>query len=97
MFKEERVVLGVGTSDEYCTEKFDQVDDDQKMTAVLGDRWSQKATQKGVKIGKYLFYVKYGKNKWSAQLLEMSFLGVGAVLRLEKDARLTVVSLASNQ
>ena len=31
-------------------------------------------------------YVTYGKNVMGAQMLEMSLLGVGAVLRLERDA-----------
>ena len=32
------------------------------------------------------FYVTYGKNVMSAQMLEVSGLGVGTVLRLERDA-----------
>ena len=32
------------------------------------------------------FYVTYGKNVVSAQMLEVSLLGVGTVLRLERDA-----------
>ena len=32
------------------------------------------------------FYVTYGKNVMSARMLELSLLGVGTVLRLERDA-----------
>ena len=32
------------------------------------------------------FYVIYGRSAMSAQMLEVSLLGVGTVLRLEKDA-----------
>ena len=41
--------------------------------------------QEGDKISKS-FYVTYGKNVMSAQMLEVSLLGVGTMLRLERDA-----------
>ena len=33
-----------------------------------------------------VYYVKHGKNVMSAKMLEISLLGVGTVLRLERDA-----------
>ena len=43
-------------------------------------------TGRGYDKQKY-FYVIYGKNVMSTQMLEVSLLGGGTVLRLESDAR----------
>ena len=43
------------------------------------------AKQQGGKINIF-FYVTYGKNVLSPQMLEVSLSGVGTVLRLERDA-----------
>ena len=42
------------------------------------------AKQKGDRISKQ--YAQFGKSVMSAQMLEMFLLGVGTVLRLERDA-----------
>ena len=48
--------------------------------------WPQTAKQEGgEEINKT--YVLYGRNAMSAQVLEVSLLGVVTVLRLERDAR----------
>ena len=77
----------MGKIDECDMEKFGTLDSSEKMIVILGDRWwPQKAKQKGDEISKK-FLLTYGKNVMSAQMLEVSLLGVGVVLRLERDAR----------
>ena len=67
-------------------EKFSALDSTEKTIAILGDGWwPHKAKQQGDEIGETL-YVIYGKNAMSAQMLEVTLLGVGTVLRLERDA-----------
>ena len=85
--KEQRDVLEEMRQREECdTEKFSTLDSSSEKTiAILGDRWClQTAKQRGDKISKK--FVTYGKNVVSALILGMSLLGVGTVLRLEKDA-----------
>ena len=54
---------------------FDALDSSEKTIAVLGDRWwPQVAKQEGGKASKQL----------SAQLLNVSLLGIGTVLRLKR-------------
>ena len=68
------------------TEEFGRLDRSEKTIAILGDRWwPQTAKQDGDRIGNS-FYVVYGRSVTSAQMLEVSLLGVGTVLRLEMDA-----------
>ena len=49
------------------------------------DGGHRRPNRRGIKIAKS-FYVIYGNNLMSAQVLEVSILGVGTVLRLETDA-----------
>ena len=59
---------------------------EKKTIAILGDRWCpQTAKQEGDKKSK-TFLRNIWKNTMSAQMLEVSLLGVGTVLRLERDA-----------
>ena len=83
--EESRTHIGVceemRKKDKCDTEKFSAllIDNREKTIAILGDRWwPQRA--KNEEDAKYL------KNEVSAQTLEMSLLGVGTVLRLERDA-----------
>ena len=58
----------------------------ESVNAILGGRWwPQAAAQEGDNIAKRL-YVIYGNKVMSAPLLEVSLLGVGTVLRVERDA-----------
>ena len=71
--------------DECGMDKFDALDS-EKTIAILGYTWwPRKAKQVGDKMNKH-FYVTYEKNVMSAQMIEASPLGVGTVLRLERDA-----------
>ena len=68
-------------------EKFGTLDSSEKTIAILGDRWwPQTAKQQGDNISKKFLRKIYGKNVMSARMLEVSLLGVGTVLRLERDA-----------
>ena len=68
-------------------EKFGTIDSREKTIAIVGDRWwQQKAKQQGGTISKKFLCNIYGKNVMSARMLEVSLLGVGTVLRLERDA-----------
>ena len=69
-------------------EKFSTLDISENMIAILGDRWwPQKAKQKEGEISKNIYLAcNMWKNVMSAQVLEVSLLGVGTVLRLDKDA-----------
>ena len=67
-------------------EEFGRLESSEKTIAILGDRWwPQTAKQVGDRISKY-FYVIYGRSVMSAQMLEVSLLGVETVLRLKRDA-----------
>ena len=80
IYKEERDLLAMRTKDECDMEKFGTLDSREKTIAIVGDRWwAQKAKQQGDT------YVTC-RNVMSAQMLEVSRLGVGTVLRLERDA-----------
>ena len=57
------------------------------LNAIVGDRWwPQKAKQRGDRITKTFSCNIWKKNVMSAQVLKVSLLGVGTVLRLERDA-----------
>ena len=67
-------------------EEFGRLERSEKTIAFLGHRWwPQTAKQDGERISKH-FYVVHGRSVMSAQTLEVSLLGVGTVLRLERDA-----------
>ena len=69
-------------------EEFGRLESSEKTIAILGDRWwPQTAKQDGDRMSKqFLCTVMYERSVMSAQMLEVSLLGVGTVLRLEKDA-----------
>ena len=68
-------------------EEFGRLKSSEKAIAILGDRWwPQTAKQGGDRISKHFLCSIYGKRVMSAQMLEVSLLGVGTVLRLERDA-----------
>ena len=72
-----------------CGENFGTPDSSEKTIAILGDRWwAQKAKQEGDQVSKQFVCDVPGmeKSKMIAQRLEVSLLGVGTVLRLERDA-----------
>ena len=100
LYKEERDVLEeMRKFDECGMEVFGRLDCSEKTIDILGNRWwPQTAKQDGDRISKP-FYVIYGKSAISAQTLEVSLLGVGTVLRLERDAWSMVKRLkqATNQ
>ena len=84
-------------TDECDMEKFGTLDSSDKTIGILGDRWPQTAKQEGDKMSK-----KFPCNTWenvmSAQTLEVSLLGVGTVLRLERDAwSIVKMNKASNK
>ena len=70
-------------------EEFGRLESSEKTIAILGDRWwPQTAKQDGNRISKQFLcsiYI-YGKIVMSAQMLEVSLLGVGTVLRLGRGA-----------
>ena len=73
----------MGKLDECNMGEFGRLERSERKIAILGDRWRpQTAKQEGDKIGKH-FRVLYGKSVMSAQMFEVSLLGVGAVLRLD--------------
>ena len=58
----------------------------EKAIALLGDRWwPQAAEQEGISLAKS-FYGTYGNDVVGAETLEVSRLGVGTVLHLEREA-----------
>ena len=61
------------------------IDGSEKTIAVLGDRWwPQAAQEEGDKVSN-TFCITRRRNTLSARTLEVSLLGVGTVLRLERD------------
>ena len=70
-------------SDVCDMEDFGRLERSEKTIAILGDRWPQTATQGGDRINKTVIY---GRSAMSAEMLEVSLVGVGTVLRLEMDA-----------
>ena len=67
-------------------EKFGTLDSSEKTIAILGDRsWPQTAKQEGDEVSKK-FICNISENVMSAQMLEVSLLGVGTVFHLERDA-----------
>ena len=72
--------------DECDVEEFGRLESSEKTIAIVGDRWwPQTAKQEGDRTGKQL-YVIHGRSVMSTQMLEVSLLGVGTVLRFERDA-----------
>ena len=67
-------------------EDFGRLEGSEKTIAILEDWWPRTANQEGDKTINS-FCVIYGKSVMSAQMLEVSLLGVGKVLHLERDAR----------
>ena len=85
VYKEERDVLEVRDMNEDGMKSFEALDSREKTIAVLGDGGYRQRNRKGIR---YIngFYVTYGRNAMSTELLEVSLLGVGTVLRLKRDA-----------
>ena len=85
IYKEERDVLEeeeMREIDDCDMEEFDTPDSSEKTIAILGDRWwPQAAQQEGDKTSKKFLCNIWKQRKMSAQLLEVSLLGVGAALR----------------
>ena len=70
-------------------EKFGTLDSSEKTIAILGDRWWPKtAEEDGEKISQKFRFVKCGGKKRNERLLVggVPIIGVGTVLRLERDA-----------
>ena len=66
-------------------EEFRRLEGSEKTIAILGEKWwPQTAKQDGDRIN--IFYVIYGRSVMSIPMLEVFLLGVGTVLRLERDA-----------
>ena len=89
IYKEERGALEEGKRklDACDMEEFGRLESSEKTIAILGDRWwPQTVKRDGDRISKQFLYVVYGKGVMSAQLLEVSLLGVGTVLRFGRDA-----------
>ena len=84
-YKEERDALEEMRKLGVCVmEEFGRLESSENTIAILGDGWRpQMAKQDGERIIKH-FYVTYGGSVKSAQMLEVSLLGVGTVLRLKK-------------
>ena len=67
--------------------EFGRRESSEKTMAILGDRWwPQTAKQDGDMISKQFLCSVWKVIIMSAQMLEVSLLGVGTVLRLERDA-----------
>ena len=67
-------------------DEFSTLNSSDKAIAIVGDRWwPQAAKQEGDKISKTFLRSIYRNSVMSAQLLEVSFLGVETVLRLESN------------
>ena len=69
-------------------EEFDGLESREKTIAIVGHRWwLRTAKQDRDRTSKqFLRTVVYGRSVMSAQILEVSLLGLGTVLRLERDA-----------
>ena len=67
-------------------EEFGILESSEKTIAILGDRWwPQTAKQDGDRISKRFLCSMWNKRN-ERSMLEVSLLGVGTVLRLERDA-----------
>ena len=78
--------VGMRKIEEFGMKKFGRLDSSEKTIAILGDRWwPVTAKQQGDKRSKKNL-CNIWKNVMSAQMLEVSPLGVGTVLCLERDA-----------
>ena len=75
--------------DECDMKEFGRLESSEKAIAILGDRWwPQTVKQDGDRISNRFYVVPgilYGKSVMSAEMLEVSLVGVGTVLRLERD------------
>ena len=71
--------------DECDMEKFGTLDSSEKTIDILGDSGHRRRNSKGIRRAKKL-YVTSGKNLMSAQMLDVSLIGVGTVLCLGRDA-----------
>ena len=67
-------------------EDFGSLESSEETIAILGDRWWPQTTKQGGDRICIQFICSIGRSVMSAQLLEVSLLGVGTVLRLERDA-----------
>ena len=66
---------------------FGVLDSSEITIAIPGDRWWPQATeQEGENVSRTFPMSYYGANVTSAQMLEVSPLGVGTALRLERGA-----------
>ena len=66
--------------------KFGALDSSERTIAISGDRWwPPTAKEEGDDVTKTFLCVIYGRNVLSAKRLEVSLLGVGTVLRVEKE------------
>ena len=67
-------------------EKFGTLDGSDQTIAILGDRWWPQKAKHSRGQDKRKLLCNIWKNVMSAQMLEVSLLGLGTVLRLERDA-----------
>ena len=77
---------GVRNIDGCDVEKFGALGGSEKTIVILGDRWRPPTAKEELHQVSETFFVLHGRNATSAQMLEVSLLGVGTVLRLEGDA-----------
>ena len=94
LYKEERDVAEgeVRDMNEDGMKSFDALDSREKAIVILGDGGHRRRNRKGIRYVNG-FYVTYGRNVLSTELLEVPLLGEGTVLRLERDAWSTVKRL----
>ena len=87
IYKGERDALEEMRKLDVCDmEDFGRLESRDKTIAILGDRWwPQTVKQDGDRISNQCL-CKYGRSVMSAKMLKVSLLGVGTVLRLERDA-----------
>ena len=87
MHTEEWVVLEeeLTNLDQRDMEEFDTLASSEKTIAILGDGWWPKAAKLAGDNTSKKNYVIYGNDVMSAQMSEVSLVGVGTVLRLESD------------
>ena len=89
IYNEERDALeeGMRKLDVCDMKEFGRLGSSKKTIAILRDRWwPQTAKQDGNRISKrFLCSIDYGRSVLSGQMLEVSLLEVGTVLRLEMD------------
>ena len=74
--------------DECDMEEFDTLDSSEKTIVILGDRWRPQPANNTSKPS--LCNTVYGNSVMSANLLEVSLVGVGTMLPFDRDAWSTV-------